>query len=50
MVGCKSSSLSRNLLRRVPLHHRPEGPTCNSHAREGVDQKLIKTMSAEGAT
>ena len=28
---------------------RPEGPTCNSHARKGVDQKQVKTKSAEGA-
>jgi hypothetical protein len=28
---------------------RPEGPTCNSHARKGMDQKHVKTKSAEGA-
>ena len=31
------------------LRLRPEGPLFNSRAREGVDRKLQKPMSAEGA-
>jgi hypothetical protein len=28
---------------------RPEGLAFSSHVREGVDQRLLKTMSTEGA-